>query len=95
MKLVWIDIDKPEIKENLDPAKSGFAQEERTGYCIALEQDCKPFPTCQTCDKWKTKKCIISRLCEDMLRNSNRDISKGIYPDHDFCCTYHPEFNQS
>ena len=53
----------------------------------------KPFPTCETCDKWKTIDCIISKLLSDTLRNSRHKWATLIYPDHDFFCKDHSDFN--
>jgi hypothetical protein len=58
------------------------------------QTELKPFPTCQTCDKWKTIKCVMSKLLSDTLRNSRCDYSKLIYPNHDFFCPEHPDFTK-
>lgn len=56
MRLVWTDLDNTEIRKMIDEGPD-FTHEEWIGFGIALEKTCKPFPTCETCDKYQTEEC--------------------------------------
>lgn len=52
----------------------------------------KPFPTCETCPKWKTIECTMSKLLSDTLRNSRHKWAELIYPNSDYFCKDHQDF---
>ena len=57
-----------------------------------IETKVKPFPTCETCPKWKTIECTMSKLLSDTLRNSRHKWAELIYPNSDYFCKDHQDF---